>query len=423
MRHAGAVFIVTPDSPVPNPGTGLPRIFRNLTFWVLIALVLGVLTGHFAPATGVRMEAVSKGFISLIKLFIGPIIFLTIVTGIAGMGDLKKVGRIGLKALLYFELITTFALIMGLGLAWILRPGQVSRGTLPAQDAATYTGSTAAFSWWNFLLANFTLQILIVAIIAGIVLNYLPAKAAILKWLQVLSRWIFTALKWVMYLAPVGAFAGIAFTTGKFGLRTLLPLARLVGSVYLTMILFVLIVLGTVMRLYGMRIRTFLRSIREELLLVLGTSSSESALPSIMRKLESMGCSKSVVGLVIPTGYSFNLDGTSIYLAMSVIFLAQLYGIQLSPGELISTIGILMITSKGAAGVTGSGFVVLASTLTALQRIPVDGLAFLLGVDKFLSEARALTNIVGNGVATIVIARSEGEFVAPAAAAPLEEIS
>ncbi len=412
-----------PAGPARPPRPVLQRILTNLTFWVLIALIAGVLTGHFFPATGVRLEVIGKTFINIIKLFIGPIIFLTIVLGIAGMGDLKRVGRIGIKALVYFEVVTTFALAIGVLLAYVLQPGRIDRASLPVQDAAAYTSQkVAAFSWWHFFLANFTLQVLVVAIVCGVILNFLRRKAAIIGVLHTASGWVFKALKWVMYLAPLGAFGGIAYTTGRFGLRTLVPLAKLVGSVYLTMILFVLVVLGSILRFYKMSILKFLRTIREELLVVLGTSSSEAALPSIMQKLERMGCSKPVVGLVVPTGYSFNLDGTSIYLSMSVIFLAQLYGVSLSMGEILSIIGILMITSKGAAGVTGSGFIVLASTLTALHKIPVEGLAFLLGVDKFLSEARALTNIVGNGVATIVIAKSEREFVAPDAAAPLEEI-
>jgi aerobic C4-dicarboxylate transport protein len=401
---------------------GVQLLFRNLTFWVFIAIAAGVLLGHLRPAAGVRMEWISRKFIELIKLFIGPIIFLTIVTGISGMGDLKKVGRIGIKALLYFETVTTLALVIGVGIAWLLKPGHISRGSLSVQDPAKYTAGHGAFSWWRFFLSNFSLQILIVAIICGFILSYLPRKAQALEVLHRLSAWVFTGLKWVMYLAPLGAFAGIAFTVGKFGLHTLAPLARLIGSVYLAMILFVVLVLGSIMRYFRENIFTFLKSIREELLLVLGTSSSEAALPSIMRKLEVMGCSKPVVGLVVPTGYSFNLDGTSIYLSMAVLFIAQLYDVQLSFWELLSMIGILMVTSKGAAGVTGSGFIVLASTLTALHRIPVDGLAFLLGVDKFMSEARALTNIVGNGVATIVIAKSEKEFIKPEAAIALEEV-
>jgi aerobic C4-dicarboxylate transport protein len=312
--------------------------------------------------------------------------------------------------------------LIGIAVALWLKPGSINRAALSMPEAGNLAGKANAFSWWQFFFSNFTLQVLAIAIICGIILNYIEVKARIIHWLNQASRIVFIALRWVMYLAPLGAFGGIAFTVGKFGLHTLLPLGKLVASVYLTMILFVLIVLGLIMRFYGHSIFRFLHYIREELLLVLGTSSSEAALPSIMRKLETMGCSKSVVGLVIPTGYAFNLDGTSIYLSMAVIFIAQLYGIPLSLAEILSIVGILMLTSKGAAGVTGSGFIVLASTLTALHKIPVEGLAFLLGVDKFMSEARAITNIIGNGVATIVIAKSENEFVHPESAALLEQI-
>lgn len=392
----------------------MKTIFKNLTFWVLIAIMAGILLGHYTPATAVKMEIVGKTFVDIIKLFIGPIIFLTIVLGISGMGDLKKVGRIGLKSLIYFEILTTFALAIGIVVAVLIQPGKISKTGLEVEDASKYTQSPAAthegFSWLSFFLSNFTLQVLLVAIIVGIILNFSRHRETAVSKLSLLSKWVFKGLKYVMYLAPLGAFGGMAYTIGKFGLHTLVPLAKLMGTVYLTMFLFVFIILGAILKYYKLSIFKFLKYVKEELLLVLGTSSSESALPSIMLKLEKMGCSKSVVGLVIPTGYSFNLDGTSIYLSMSVIFLAQLYNVHLSLGEMASIIGILMITSKGAAGVTGSGFIILASTLTAIHKIPVEGLAFLLGVDKFMSEARAITNIIGNGVATIVISKSENEF-------------
>jgi len=387
------------------------RILSNLTFWVLIAIIAGALLGSFAPATAVKMEIIGKTFIDIIKLFIAPIIFLTIVLGISGMGDLKKVGRIGVKALLYFEVVSTFSLAAGILMAVIIQPGKIDKSHLQIQNASKYiSGPAKEFNWMEFFLSNLTLQVLLAAIIVGIVLNYSKYRMVAVENLGKLSKLVFAGLKYVMYLAPLGAFGGMAYTIGKFGLHTLVPLAKLMGTVYLTMGIFIFLVLGSIMRYYKMSIWGFIKYIKEELLLVLGTSSSESALPSIMQKLEKMGCSKSVVGLVIPTGYSFNLDGTSIYLSMSVIFLAQLYGVHLSIGEMLSIIGILMVTSKGAAGVTGSGFIVLASTLTAIHKIPVEGLAFLLGVDKFMSEARALTNIIGNGVATIVIAKSEKEF-------------
>ena len=392
----------------------LKKILSNLAFQVLVAIIAGVLLGHFYPATAVKMEIIGKSFINIIKLFIGPIIFLTIVLGITGIDSLRKVGRVGLRALVYFEVVSTIALAIGVFVAYIVQPGSINMSGLTAKDASQYTQHAAdGFSWLGFFLSNFTLQVLVAGIIAGIVISNLKNKTAVTRPLEKASHYVFLALRYVMYLAPLGAFGGMAFAVGKFGLQTLLPLGKLMLCVYMTMALFVFLILGAIMRYYKLSIWKFLKSIKEELLIVLGTSSSEPAMPSLMRKLESMGCSKSVVGLVVPTGYSFNLDGTSIYLSMSVIFIAQLYNVHLSLGEMLSIIGILMITSKGAAGVTGSGFIVLASTLTALHKIPVEGLAFLLGVDKFMSEARAITNIIGNGVATMVISKAENEFVEP----------
>jgi len=316
--------------------------------------------------------------------------------------------------LIYFEVVSTISLAIGILMAVIFQPGKIDKSGLQLQDAAKYTsGPAKAFSWIEFFMNNLTLQVLVVAIVVGVCLNFSKHREQAIAILSYMSKYVFMGLKYVMYLAPLGAFGGMAYTVGKFGLDTLVPLAKLMGTVYLTMGLFIFLVLGSIMRYYKMSIWKFIKYIREELLIVLGTSSSESALPSIMQKLEKMGCSKSVVGLVVPTGYSFNLDGTSIYLSMSVIFLAQLYGIDLSVIEMLSIIGILMLTSKGAAGVAGSGFIVLASTLAAVHKIPLEGLAFLLGVDKFMSEARALTNIIGNGVAAIVIAKSENEFNPP----------
>ena len=387
-------------------------ILTNLTFWVLIAILIGVFVGHYAPDTGVKMKVVGDGFISIIKLFIIPIIFLTIVLGIGGMGDLKKVGRIGVKSLLYFEIVSTIALAIGIIVGYIAQPGKIDKTGLEIQDASKYTqGTSEGFSWVSFFMHNSTLQVLIVAIIVGILLNYHSKREQIVAFLYKCSNIVFKALKFVMYLAPLGAFGGMAYTVGKFGLHTLIPLGKLMLTVYVTMFIFIFLVLGSILKYYKINIWHFIKYIKEELLIVLGTSSSEAALPNLMDKLEKMGCSKSVVGLVVPTGYSFNLDGTSIYLSMAIIFLAQLYNVHLSIGEIFTIIGLLMITSKGAAGVTGSGFIVLASTLTAIHKIPLEGLAFLLGVDKFMSEARAITNFIGNGVATIVISKSEGEFI------------
>lgn len=403
---------ITTPNPASKANKSLFRaVITNLTFWVLIAIIAGVLLGHFSPDNGVKMKIVGERFVDIIKLFIGPIIFLTIVLGISGMGNLKKVGRIGVKALGYFEVVSTVALAIGVAVAYLFQPGKIDKSGLTLGDASQYTnGSAKDFSWLQFFFSNFTLQVLLAAIVCGIALNFYKKREQTILVLERISKVVFLGLKYVMYLAPIGAFGGMAYTIGKFGLETLIPLGKLMLCVYLTMALFVFLILGTILRYYKINILSILKYIKEELLLVLGTSSSEAALPSIMVKLERMGCSKSVVGLVIPTGYSFNLDGTSIYLSMSVIFLAQLYDVHLSFFEILTVIGILMITSKGAAGVTGSGFIVLASTLTALHKIPVEGLAFLLGVDKFMSEARAITNLIGNTVATIIISKTEHDF-------------
>ncbi|MES2412083.1 MAG: cation:dicarboxylase symporter family transporter [Bacteroidota bacterium] len=390
------------------------KITTNLTFWVLIAIVCGILLGHFHPVNGQKMKIVGDSFIQLVKIFIGPIIFLTIVLGIAGIGDLKKVGRIGIKSLIYFEVVTTFALIIGVVAAYIIQPGKIDKSGLDIQDASKYTSDASAeFDWLSFFLNNFTLQVLLVAIILGIGLNYSKKREVVVEVLYKCSKYVFRALKFVMYLAPLGAFGGMAYTIGKFGLHTLIPLGKLMLTVYVTMAIFIFLILGSILRYYKINIWDFIKYLKAELLIVLGTSSSEPALPNLMNKLEKMGCSKSVVGLVVPTGYSFNLDGTAIYLSMAIIFLAQLYNVHLTFGEIVTIIGLLMITSKGAAGVTGSGFIVLASTLTAIHKIPLEGLAFLLGVDKFMSEARAITNFIGNGVAAVVISKNENEFVDP----------
>lgn len=389
----------------------MKKILTNLTFWVLTAITAGALLGHFAPDKAVEYKWLGTRFIDIVKLFINPIIFLTISLGISGMGDLKKVGKVGLKALIYFEIVTTFALLVGIVVANIIQPGAgVTTGNLEGADLSEYTKKSAEFSWLKFLKDNLTIQVLIFSIIFGVVLSKLKQKIVITTFLNKISKYVFKALHWVMFFAPFGAFGGMAFTIGKYGIKTLFPLGKLMLSVYATMAIFVFVILYFILKYYKISIWKFLKYIREELLIVLGTSSSEAALPSLMEKLERMGCSKSVVGLVVPAGYSFNLDGTTIYLSMATIFLAQVFGVHLSFEQILTIIGILMITSKGAAGVTGSGFVVLASTLSAVEVIPIEGLALLLGVDRFMSEARAITNFIGNGVATIWISRNENEL-------------
>lgn len=388
----------------------MKKVLTHLSFYVLLAIIAGVLLGIFAPKQAIQLEPLAKGFINIIKIFTYPIIFLTVSLGIASMGSLKKVGRIGFSSLLYFEIVSTLSLAIGVIVAIIVRPGHINKEGLQMQDPSKYTKSTE-FHLWPIIKDNTNLQILILAIIVGFILNFLKKKETYIHQLGQLTHFVFTALKWVMYLAPIGALGGMSYAIGKYGLKTLIPLGKLMGTMYLTMALFIFIILGAILRYYNLSIWGLLKHIKEELLIVFGTSSSEPAMPSLMNKLEHIGCSKSVVGLVVPTGYSFNLDGTSIYLSMAVIFIAQLYNVTLSISEIVTMILILMLTSKGAAGVTGSGFIVLASTLATLQKIPIEGLAFLLGVDKFMSEARAITNIIGNSVATIVIAKTEGETI------------
>ncbi len=389
----------------------MKKIVTNLTTWVLIAIVSGALLGHFNPTTAVAMQPLGKYFIELVKLFINPIIFLTISLGISGMNDLKKVGRVGGKAILYFEIVTTLALIIGIIVAHYIQPGNgVNTTNISGGDISKFTEGAKKFSWIKFFQDNATIQVLIFSIVFGIILSKLKQSEKIIKPLKFISTYIFKALHFVMLFAPIGAFGGMAFTIGKYGIATLIPLGKLMITVYITMAVFVFIILGLILKYYQISIFKFLNYIKEELLIVLGTSSSEAALPSLMEKLEKMGCAKPVVGLVVPAGYSFNLDGTTIYLSMAVIFLSQVFQVNLTLSEMLTIMGVLMITSKGAAGVTGSGFVVLASTLTAIKVIPVEGLALLLGVDRFMSEARAITNFIGNGVATVFLSNQEKAF-------------
>jgi len=386
------------------------RIITHLSFYVLIAIITGVLVGLYMPSFALKMEPLSKYFISIIKIFTFPIIFLTVTLGISSMGDLKKVGRIGLKSLVYFEVVSTLSLAIGVIVALWLKPGAINKEGIQMQDPSKYTASPN-FHIWSIIKSNANLQILVFAIIVGLILNFLNKKEKYIHALGRATHYVFIGLKYIMYLAPIAAFGGMAFAVGKYGLASLIPLGKLMGTMYLTMALFIFVLLGLLLKYYNLSIWQLIKNIKEELLIVFATSSSEPAMPSLMNKLEKMGCSKSVVGLVVPTGYSFNLDGTSIYLSMAVIFIAQLYNVQLSTAELVTMILILMLTSKGAAGVTGSGFIVLASTLATLQKIPIEGLAFLLGIDKFMSEARAITNIIGNSAATLFIAKTEGENV------------
>ena len=398
-------------------------IWRTLYFWVLVAIALGILTGWAFPAFGTSLERLGTGFVNLVKMIITPVIFLTVVTGIAGMADLKAFGRVGLKAMGYFLAVSTLALIIGLVVANVVQPGtgmNVDPRSLDPAKVQSFVTQAHDQSIGGFLLAiipttffsAFTegkiLQVLFVSILFGIALALLGEKGAKLQdALKTLTAVMFRIVHILMYAAPVGAFGAMAFTIGKYGIGSLLNLGALIGTFYATSLLFVIVVLGTIARLAGFSLWGLVRYIRDELFLVLGTSSSESAMPSLMEKLERAGCPKPVVGLVVPTGYSFNLDGTCIYMSLAALFIAQACNIPLSFADQLALMAVAIISSKGAAGVTGSGFVTLAATLSVVPSIPVAGMALILGVDRFMSECRALTNFVGNAVATIVIARWE----------------
>jgi len=411
------------------------KYLKTLYIQVIIGIVLGILAGWLFPSFAPTGKLISEKFIDLIKMIIAPIIFFTIVLGIAGAGDMKKVGRVGGKGLLYFEIVTTLALIIGVLVAHFIKPGSgVSIDHLQGDKVAKFTSQAKDLNWVEFfthiipnnIFKSFAegdiLQILFFSILFGAALSSLGTYGhSLVTTLDKISKVIFNIMKMIMWLAPIGAFGGMAYTIGQFGFGSLVVLGKLMVCFYITVFLFVAIVLNLICRFNGFSLWRLLKYIKEELLITLGASSSEPALPNIMLKLEAAGCDKSVVGLIIPTGYSFNLDGTAIYLSMSVIFLAQVFGIDLSTGQQLTIIGILMITSKGAAGVTGSGFIVLASTLTAIKVIPVEGLALLLGVDRFMSEARAITNLIGNTVATVVIAKSENAVNFPLYKAVVED--
>jgi aerobic C4-dicarboxylate transport protein len=407
--------------------------YRSLYAQVLAGILLGVILGVVAPETATAMKPLGDGFIKLIKMLIGPIVFATITVGIARMGAMRDVGRIGIRTLVYFEVISTLALVIGLVVVNILQPGAGLHVDPSAAPPAAVAG-TAPTNTVEFLLniipttvldgfvRGDILQVLVVSLLFGVALLSQGDRAQMLvSGIDQLSHTLFVIVGMIMRLAPIGAFGAMAFTVGRYGIGSLLSLGKLMAGVYITCFFFILIVLGIVVRLAGLRLLALLRYIGEEILLVLGTSSSESALPRLMMKMEQLGCSKPVVGLVIPTGYSFNLDGTSIYMTMAAVFVAQASGLHLSLGEQLSILAILLLTSKGAAGVTGSGFITLAATLSAVPSIPPGGLALLVGVDRFMSEARAITNLIGNAVATVVIARWDGALDLPHARRVLGE--
>ncbi len=413
------------SSPTETSPKKLP-IYRSLYVQVLTAVVLGVLLGHFYPALGEQMKPLGDGFVKLIKMIIAPIIFCTVVVGIAGMEDMKKVGRTGGLALLYFEVVSTIALVIGLVVVNIMKPGagmNVDPASLNMSSIAAYTGPGKMASTSDFLMniiptslvgafaQNEILQVLLIAVMFGFALHRFGGRGTmVFDLIEKTSHVFFTMVGYIMKVAPIGAFGAMAFTIGKYGVGTLLSLAHLMFAFYFTCVLFIFVVLGGIARFHGFSIWKFIKYIKEELLIVLGTSSSESVLPRMMEKMENLGAKKSTVGLVIPTGYSFNLDGTSIYLTMAAVFIAQATNTPMTLMQEITLLAVLLLTSKGAAGITGSGFIVLAATLSAVGTVPVVGLTLILGIDRFMSEARALTNLIGNGVATLVVAKWTGDL-------------
>jgi len=399
-------------------------VYSHLYFQVLVAIAAGILLGYFFPGLATKLKPLGDAFIKLIKMMIAPIIFTTVVVGIARIGNLKEVGRVGLKAIIYFELVSSLALVIGLVVVNLAQPGagiNADVSTLDAKAVASYTTGAKSLSTADFFLhmipdsvvgafaGGEILQVLLFSVLFGLALARLGKKGkTLVDAIDQLSHALFNVIAIVMRFAPIGAFGAMAFTIAAYGVGTLVSLGKLMACVYLTCLLFVFVVLGTIARLARFSLWQFLRYIKEEILIVLGTSSSEAALPRMITKLENVGCAKPVVGLVIPTGYSFNLDGTSIYLTMAAIFIAQATNVPLTLGQQISILAVLMLTSKGAAAVTGGGFITLAATLSTTGHVPVAGLALLLGIDRFMSEARAITNLIGNGVATMVIAKWEG---------------
>jgi aerobic C4-dicarboxylate transport protein len=400
--------------------------YKSLYFQVITAIVIGVLLGHFWPETGAAMKPLGDGFIKLIKMIIAPIIFCTVVVGIAGMEDMKRVGKTGGYALLYFEVVSTIALIVGLLIVNIVQPGtgmNIDPNTLDTKSIAAYTAPGKMQGTVDFLLGVIPstvvdafakgeiLQVLLFAVMFGFALHRFGGRGTLVfDMIEKTSHVLFVIVGYIMKVAPLGAFGAMAFTIGKYGVESLVSLAKLMGTFYATCLVFIFVVLGLIARFHGFGIWKFIKYIKEELLIVLGTSSSESVLPRMMAKLENLGVKKSTVGLVIPTGYSFNLDGTSIYLTMAAVFIAQATNTPMTLGQQITLLAVLLLTSKGAAGVTGSGFIVLAATLSAVGGVPVAGLALILGIDRFMSEARALTNLIGNGVATVVVGKWVGDL-------------
>jgi len=402
------------------------KLYQHLYIQVLFAITMAIILGHFYPQTAIEMKPLGDGFVKLIKMIIAPIIFCTVVTGISGMQDMKKLGRVGVKALLYFEVVSTIALLIGLVVIHVFQPGNgmnIDISTLDPEKLSAYVKADKPHSLTEFILniipssvvdafaKGETLQVLFFAVLFGISLARMKESGAKVKlFIEMVSQALFGIVAMIMKLAPVGAFGAMAFTVGNYGVETLFPLIKFIGCFYLTCFLFIFIVLRFIAKYAGFSILKFIVYIKRELFIVLGTCSTESVLPDMLKKMEKIGCSRSVVDLVIPTGYSFNLDGTSIYLSMAAIFIAQATNTAISFTDEVTLFGVLLLTSKGAAGVVGSAFIVLMATLSTLPTIPVESLVLILGIDRFMSEARAVTNLIGNGVATIVASNWEGEL-------------
>ncbi|HEY1149266.1 MAG TPA: dicarboxylate/amino acid:cation symporter [Pseudoduganella sp.] len=418
--------MITTDASVTAAAPPRKPFYKILYIQVLIAIAIGILLGHYNAALAVDMKPFGDGFIKMIKMLIGPIVFCTVVHGIAGMQDIRKVGRIGCKALLYFEIVSTLALFIGMAVGNYVRPGEgfnVNPATLDGKAISEYVGKAKTLTTSEFLLNivpttvadAFTkgdvLQVLLISLLFGFSLSALGERAKpITSLIETGSQAIFGVINFIMRFAPIGAFGAMAFTVGKYGVVSLGPLVKLIGTFYLTSFLFVFLVLGVIARLAGFSIVKFLGYIKDEIFLVLGTSSSDTALPTLMTKLEKLGCSKPLVGLIVPTGYTFNTDGTSIYMTMAALFVAQATNTDLSLAQQFAIFGVAMLTSKGASGVQGASFIALVGTLAVVPSVPVAGMALILGIDRFMSEARALVNMIGNGVATVVMARWEGEL-------------
>lgn len=392
------------------------KFVRNLATYVFIAIALGILTGHFFPEIGVKTEFLGIWFLYIIEPLIQPLIFLTIIIGIGNVGNIKKVGRLSLKTILYFQIITTFALITAIGMGLLLQPGKIDKNYLNVSEPANLFPENGHNDWIQFLILNRPLMLLIIAVIIGLFLNFSSKRSVIISNIEKIRDLIYKILIYLFYLIPIAAFSGMAYAVSKFGINSLLPLGKLVATTYITMALFIVVVFGLLLRKYNISLWKFLVNIKDEILIVFGTSSSRAAFPLIVAKLEKMGCGKSVTGFVIPLGYSFNLTGASIFLPISIVFIAQLYDIPLTFIDLLTILLVLTITSKIASGIPGSGFIALSTSLSLLHKFPMEGLVFLFSIDKFMNEARTLTNFIGNAVAVIVISKLEKDFV------PNEEI-